>query len=737
RLWRVPAAGGAPAEIPFAAALAIARTRPVLPPARFPAPGATQPVRAFMSVALSPDARRVAMLALGALWVMPLDDSAAGSPRPRSVAKVPLVARDLAWSPDGSAVVWSAGRWREEDLYATDLATGATRRLTALPGREAHPAWSPDGRRLLFLHEPAEDSVVARVAEADALRAGPVADTARTWGFRAERGAEAYWAPSSDALLYVTRSFDAARPTRGEIVPLAAALLARAGAGSAGTKSVRRTVRMPDSPLWLQWTAGSLVWVRHARLWRAPFEIAAADGEGMRGVPAPLGADPAIYLSAARDGTLLYLSDGGLRLRRPDGGERRLGWPLAYTPPVAPPLLVRGARVVDGTGRPATPPRDVLVRGGRIAAIAEAGTLDAGGARVLDGAGRWLIPGLMDLHAHGYRPELLPGFAYFGVTTIRDQGSPPGPLVAWADAVAAGRSEGPRVGFGAVQYYSDWAYDVEDGMGVEPEADAGHAARAIALERVFGGQHVKTRTFRRWDIDARFVAEAHRLGLRTTGHCAHQLPLVAAGIDAKEHAGFCEPRGDGVIYDDLVQLYRAAGIGVVPTIVYSSLALRIHAQPDVLERDTELAPFLPPRSDFAWMLALDSTGRREYAGFTATARVAARKLARAGVTLGTGSDVWQTPTGAHMELEELVAAGLTPLEALRAATGDAAKILGADGELGTIAVGKWADLVLLDADPTADVRNTRRIRAVVQAGRVVDRAAIVAAARAGGAAADP
>ena len=96
------------------------------------------------------------------------------------------------------------------------------------------------------------------------------------------------------------------------------------------------------------------------------------------------------------------------------------------------------------------------------------------------------------------------------------------------------------------------------------------------------------------------------------------------------------------------------------------------------------------------------------------------------MTLGTGTDMWQLPTGVHLELEELVAAGLSPGEAIRAATGSAARILGADNVLGSIEKGKWADLVILDADPIADIRNTRRIAAVVQGGRVVDRPAILA-----------
>jgi hypothetical protein len=92
----------------------------------------------------------------------------------------------------------------------------------------------------------------------------------------------------------------------------------------------------------------------------------------------------------------------------------------------------------------------------------------------------------------------------------------------------------------------------------------------VALAQAFGAVHIKTRTFRRWDINEHMIAEAHRRGMRTTGHCAHPLPLIAAGIDSKEHIGICTARGNRYMYDDMVQLFRAAGIGVVPTIAYVS-----------------------------------------------------------------------------------------------------------------------------------------------------------------------
>lgn len=100
------------------------------------------------------------------------------------------------------------------------------------------------------------------------------------------------------------------------------------------------------------------------------------------------------------------------------------------------------------------------------------------------------------------------------------------------------------------------------------------------------------------------------------------------------------------------------------------------------------------------------------------------RLRGAGIRIGLGTDTWELPWGVHLELEHLVRSGLTPLEAIHAATGASAEILGADEELGTLEEGKWADLVLLDADPLADIRNTRRIHTVVKGGEVVDRAAI-------------
>src|SRR6185369_679749 len=152
----------------------------------------------------------------------------------------------------------------------------------------------------------------------------------------------------------------------------------------------------------------------------------------------------------------------------------------------------------------------------RIKRIAPSGTIPASRINTLDAGGRVVIPGLMDLHAHTYRPDLLPNFVYFGVPTIRDQGSSMAPLVAYRDAIASSALLGPRVAYGGFQFYSDWPFDEEQGRGIEPQTDPDHIKRAVALAQAFGAQHIKTRTFRRWDINARMIAEAHCRGMRAT-----------------------------------------------------------------------------------------------------------------------------------------------------------------------------------------------------------------------------
>ena len=721
RIWRVVLSGGEPRETPFAATVAFQRDESVLPPVRFPDPGTEVPARGHMGLALSPDGNRIALLALGRLWMWPV------GAEPRVVTEVPITAAWPTWSSDGRELAWSAEVDGAENIRVTELGTGHTRQLTSLPGTAARPAWSPDGRYVAFLYQPS--------AAAAGVAAGPASRTPRFAVLPAaaenvtnpsdlillsdvhpvalqgpalsqERPA---WSPASDALLHYQ--------------PGCAKYSCIYGGGAAA--DVLRIVPLAGEPIaleplsdaatFLHWTAdSSLVYVQGSQLWRAPFRNRTV------AEPVRLTEDPALYPSVARDGSVLYIAPDGYRIRRPDGGVTSLGWPLSYRLPAAPPLLIRGARIIDGTGAAPRGLSDVLVEDGRIARIAEAGAIRPGaGVEVLTADGRVLMPGLMDLHVHNMDPVVFLALLYHGVTTVRDMGSPMAPRSAQADAIAAGRLPGPRIVLGGA-IINPGAPSPFTGAETQGTRDRAEGRRALQLARALGASYVKMQFPARWAGGADLVRQAHALGLRIGGHCAHPLPLVAAGIAQTEHLAGCGPRSQAPPRADLIGLYREAGVTVVPTFAVSSG--RIAAADTAVLHAPDVAPFIPASRQPLRGAEVWYAQRRSH-------RAAVGALHAAGVPLATGTDFLWIPGTLHLEMEDLVASGLTPLEAIAAATGVSARVIGAEGEIGTVTVGAHADLILLDGDPLVDIRNTRRIWRVIQGGHVVDREALAQEAR--------
>lgn len=725
RIYRVSPSGGERRAVPFTATVAFEREERALPPVRFPDPGALLPARGHMGLALSPDGSRIALMALGRLWVWPV------GARPRAVTSVPITAAWPSWSPDGRAVVWSAGAEDRAgaaivELYVTDIATGRTRQVTRLGGTASRPAWSPDGRRIAFYYRPPRGSATTpagppshlAVVPADAENVSDVAalqvlpNTPIPWIAPALAQERPAWSPGSDALLFhqpgcAKSSCIYGGPPSDElrIVPL-------------NGEAIRLTP-LSDAATFLHWAAdSSLIFVRGNQLWRAPLR------GGSAGEPALITDDAALYPSVARDGSILYLGVDGYRIRRPNGRVTTLGWPLTYRVPEPSPILIRNATIIDGTGAPPRGTADVLIEKGRIARIAPAGSIRARrGAEIVNAEGRVLMPGLIDLHVHSGLSTLVPlSQLYHGITTVRDMGGPFASLVGIAEAIESGAYAGPRMVFGGVRINPGAPFSFT-GADIQSTRNHAESERALLLARALGASFVKMQFPARWSAGAELVRQAHAHGLRIGGHCAQQLPLVAAGIAQVEHLSGCGPRSQGPPQADLIALFRHAGVTIVPTFPIFSGA--IAAADTASLRAPDVAPFIP--------LAERSSGPGTVAEFWYTAqrrhRASVGTLYAGGVRVATGSDAQHIPGVIHLELEDQVAAGLTPLAAIAAATYEAARVLGADTEIGTVAVGKRADLILLDADPLADIRNTRRIRMVIQRGRIVDRDALLQSAR--------
>lgn len=408
-------------------------------------------------------------------------------------------------------------------------------------------------------------------------------------------------------------------------------------------------------------------------------------------------------------------------------------------------LVFTHVTVIDMTGAPPMPDMTVIITGERITKIDHSRLVSIPrGAQVINARGKYLIPGLWDMHVHlsWTKGGALPVLVANGVTGVRDMGGRLGELDEWRTKIAAGILTGPRI-FRAGPILNGQKFNIYQMVSGNPEETRG-VVRAL---KEVGVDFIKTH--RRMPRESYFalIDEAKKQGLALVGH----IPMTVtpeeasdAGQATLEHTetlfeGTFAAALKGRKLPDAIRQFRADGAEqlfarfvknhtvVDPTLV----AFRAYVEGS----DPSSTP--DPRSRYValslkkeWQKILKPASPEDLAELKATfaeLREVVRLMNRAGVTLVAGSDIAgpRIPGfSLHDELMLLVEAGLTPMQALQAATLTPAKVLNKAKELGSVEAGKLADLVLLDSDPLADIRNTQRIRAVVVNGKLLNRMAL-------------
>lgn len=426
-------------------------------------------------------------------------------------------------------------------------------------------------------------------------------------------------------------------------------------------------------------------------------------------------------------------------------------------PAPRPPIAITDVTVIDVERGRRHAARTVLIDAGRIAAIGRSTEVAVPPDAVrLDGRGRFLVPGLIDLHVHLFnnasqRPPnewAFPLFIANGVTGVREMQTRPEALAqvhAWRESVERGDRVAPRV--------------LAAGVAVTgPSIDAARAqVRAAAAA---GADFIKVYSELPPDAWRATLDEARAAGLALDGHAPAGVPWTVAadaGQRTNEHLmqlyEACSTRGPALIDarlqrdgDAAAALRDAQEPQVLATFdrrtCRRAVAGRAQAQVPtlVLGHHEATRPVPDPRADPRWPLLRADEQQRwtrilavrdaEDAALAARRRSVScaivRTLVDSGVPVLAGTDAPMPLVypgyALHEELELLVACGLRPAQALRAATADAAQLLGQSRDAGSVAVGRRADLVLLDRDPLRDVRHLRCIRAVVLAGRLFGRA---------------
>jgi imidazolonepropionase-like amidohydrolase len=332
----------------------------------------------------------------------------------------------------------------------------------------------------------------------------------------------------------------------------------------------------------------------------------------------------------------------------------------------------------------------VVVRDGRIAEIGPSATVAVPeGARVVEGRGRYLLPGLIDMHVH-IRTADLPAYVASGVTSVRNMWGYPS-LLTTIERIERDELLGPTI------------YSASQGLDGRPPQwpatvivdEPSQAEAAVEAQVAAGWRFIKVYQSLRPEVYDAIVAAARARGIRHVGHVATDVPIkraLASGQASIEHlSGYdralSRRRGAGGVWawvsvngpkmGKLARRTREAGTWNCPTLEILDQLGRRSLSPDEAERGVA--------NRGAMVKALRDRGARLLAGTDA------------------GIDVTAPGTSLAEELRELVAAGLTPFEALAAATRDAAEFLGESAEIGTVVVGLRADLVLVSANPLEDV----------------------------------
>ncbi len=386
----------------------------------------------------------------------------------------------------------------------------------------------------------------------------------------------------------------------------------------------------------------------------------------------------------------------------------------AARPMVAGDFALVGVRVVDGSGAAQVDDATVVVRGDRIVDVGPRDRVTVPeGVAPLDAGGLTVVPGLWDMHGHVGQIEWAQAYLAVGVTTVRDMGGERRFLTAFRDAVDQGRALGPRMVLAGLVDGSD---SLSFGMVTASTPEEGRAV--VDSYHDEGFRQMKLYSRLRPEVVAAITSRAHQLGMTVTGHIPSALTLqeaIVAGMDQVAHMPF---RGDErQVRADLAVLAEA-GTVVDPTLVWSELLGR--------SRETPIADFEPGIRRVAGPMAANYRGAASDATPSEAAERLRTNLARvaamrdAGVRIVAGTDGAVPGFSLLRELELYVAAGLTPMQALQAATVVPARALGMAEEVGTVEVGKRADLLVLEGNPLTDISKLRRGRWVVVGGRVFD-----------------
>lgn len=733
KIWRIDANNGSATEIPFY----IKTTRKVAGDAlRFPiqvAPDTFEPKMLRWAEA-SPDGKSIVYQALGKLYIKDLPD---GTPR-RLTHDESHFEFCPAWSRDGASIVYTT--WNDREMGTVRIVPskgGSGRVLTDRPGVYTDPAISPDGTTVVFgklsggwllgqAHRGETGVFSVPVQGGESVRVS-------------KRGTNPQFGPDSNRVFLLVSEPDKDNDNT-KLISVALDGVAEEHGTREHLKAANATeFRISPDGKWAAFVERFNVYITPLTATGRCIDV----GPGSNAQPvARASADAGMNIRFSGDGTKLHWSLGPDFYTRPltdcfaflSGAPEtlpeptRAGLNISFTHPTAKPIgdvaFVRARILTMNGSMQIIEDGTVLVENNRITAVGKSADLrPRPGSVVVDCKGMVLMPGLIDVHAHGAqgRSEITPQrnwgqFANlaFGVTTIHDPSNDTSEIFAASELMKAGMIVAPRTfSTGTILYGAAGSFKAE----INSLDDARFHLRRM---KAVGAFTVKSYNQPRRDQRQQVLQAARELGMMVVPEggalLQHNLTMVADGHTGVEHSLPCQH-----VYDDIVQFWGATRTGYTPTLVVGFGGIEgekyWYQHTNVWENE-RLMRFVPrgivdPRSRRRQLAPEEDYNHLRSAGI-------AKKLSDAGVTVQLGAHGQLAGLAAHWELWMFVQGGMSPLQALRCATLEGAVYLGLDKDLGSIEPGKLADIIVLEKDPTINIRNSDSVRFTMINGRLFD-----------------
>lgn len=622
---------------------------------------------------LSPDGDQVVFAALGDLWWVDLTESSA---EPVQLTDDKFMALNPAWSPDGSMIAYISDRAGKADIWIMDLASRQSRQVTDSARPANMPVWSPDGTRLAYIVDEGNSIFISGNITVLELATGTTtAISEPIFGPSAPA-----WSPDGQTVAIYHRLPMNSRFREGLN---ALYLMPASGQGEPvwvepepGRSLGRRQFNRPA------WSAdGSMVYRIDGALWSASLTSDGKLGEPAR--IAEFGENPSWSASGNK---LIYLDGANIKLFDKNSGETALldiqpSWTRALNPET---LTVRAGRLFDSASDAYQNNVDVEIVNGVISDIRPAGSRPVAG-RLIDASNKTVLPGLIESHTHQTNTEgIVLGMIYLshGITSVRETGNDPYQAVERREAEASGRRPGPRVfTAGPLNEGARVSYGVSETVGTIEQA-----ALSVRLSADLQLDMYKSYVRQDFTTQKAVIEMAHRTGIPLSSHELY--PAVANGIDQLEHFGATSRRGFSLVtsrlnksYQDVIDLIGTAGMVITPTLALNSRG----GTRDISDREDTL-----------------------------------RRLVAAGAKIVAGTDSPFVPhaSSLHEELEIYVNAGISSARTLQTATSHAADALGAGDQIGTLAPGFLADILIVDGDPLTNISDIRKVDTVIKSGFV-------------------